>query len=46
MLDALFSPKAIAVIGASNRPLTIGYRITQNLAERGLGENRKRGFSL
>ena len=35
MLNALFSPKAIAVIGASNRPLTIGYRITQNLKDIG-----------
>ncbi|MBI4835482.1 MAG: acetate--CoA ligase family protein [Planctomycetes bacterium] len=35
MLDALFSPKSIAVIGASNRPLTIGYRITQNLKDIG-----------
>ncbi|MFH0887780.1 MAG: acetate--CoA ligase family protein [Planctomycetota bacterium] len=35
MLDYLFSPKSIAVIGASNRPLTIGYRITQNLKDIG-----------
>ncbi len=35
MLDSLFSPKSIAVIGASNRPLTIGYRITQNLKDIG-----------
>ncbi|MFH1226977.1 MAG: acetate--CoA ligase family protein [Planctomycetota bacterium] len=35
MLDALFKPKSIAVIGASNRPLTIGYRITQNLKDVG-----------
>ena len=35
MLDALFSPKSIAIIGASNRPLTIGYRITQNLKDIG-----------
>ncbi|MFH1231682.1 MAG: CoA-binding protein, partial [Planctomycetota bacterium] len=35
MLNALFSPKSIAVIGASNRPLTIGYRITQNLKDIG-----------
>lgn len=35
MLDALFNPKAIAIIGASNRPLTIGYRITQNLKDIG-----------
>lgn len=30
-LDALFFPKHIAVIGASNRPLTIGHRIIANL---------------
>jgi acetyltransferase len=35
MLNALFNPKSIAVIGASNRPLTIGYRITQNLKDIG-----------
>jgi acetyltransferase len=35
MLDHLFFPKSIAVIGASNRPLTIGYRITQNLKDIG-----------
>ncbi|MEW6026374.1 MAG: acetate--CoA ligase family protein [Planctomycetota bacterium] len=35
MLDSLFLPKSIAVIGASNRPLTIGYRITQNLKDIG-----------
>ena len=35
MLDALFQPKSIAVIGASNRPLTIGYRIIQNLKDFG-----------
>ena len=35
MLEFLFSPKSIAVIGASNRPLTIGYRITQNLKDIG-----------
>jgi acetyltransferase len=33
MLDALFSPKSVAVIGASNKRLTIGYRIIQNLME-------------
>jgi acetyltransferase len=33
MLDALFSPKSVAVIGASNKRLTIGYRIIQNLIE-------------
>ncbi|HAH31224.1 MAG TPA: CoA-binding protein [Elusimicrobia bacterium] len=35
MLDSLFLPKSIAIIGASNRPLTIGYRITQNLKDIG-----------
>jgi acetyltransferase len=30
-LDALFRPRSVAVIGASNRRLTIGYRIIQNL---------------
>jgi acyl-CoA synthetase (NDP forming) len=30
-LDALFYPKSVAVIGASNRPLTIGHRIVSNL---------------
>jgi acetyltransferase len=34
-LDALFSPRAVAVIGASNRELTIGYRIIQNLLDFG-----------
>jgi acetyltransferase len=33
MLDALFAPKSVAVIGASNKRLTIGYRIIQNLIE-------------
>ncbi|TET79709.1 hypothetical protein E3J38_06820, partial [candidate division TA06 bacterium] len=35
MLDYLFKPKSVAVIGASNRKLTIGYRIRQNLSESG-----------
>ncbi len=30
-LDPLFSPRSVAVIGASNRELTIGYRIIENL---------------
>ncbi|UCE59841.1 MAG: acetate--CoA ligase family protein [Phycisphaerales bacterium] len=34
-LDALFSPRAVAVIGASNRELTIGYRIIENLLDFG-----------
>jgi len=33
MLDALFRPKSVAVIGASNRELTIGYRIVRNLVD-------------
>jgi acetyltransferase len=35
MLDALFRPRAVAVIGASNRELIIGYRIVQNLVDSG-----------
>ena len=35
MLDALFRPRSVAVIGASNRPLTIGNRIVQNLLDAG-----------
>ena len=34
-LDALFSPRAVAVVGASNRELTIGYRIIENLLDFG-----------
>jgi acyl-CoA synthetase (NDP forming) len=34
-LEALFSPRAVAVVGASNRELTIGYRIIQNLLDFG-----------
>ena len=34
-LDALFSPRAVAVIGASSRELTIGYRIIENLLDFG-----------
>ena len=34
-LDGLFSPRAVAVIGASNRELTIGYRIIENLLDFG-----------
>ncbi len=33
MLDALFKPKSIAVIGASNNPLSIGHIIIQNLVD-------------
>jgi acetyltransferase len=35
VLDFLFKPKSVAVVGASNRKLTIGYRILQNLSESG-----------
>lgn len=35
MLDSLFRPGSVAVIGASNRRLTIGYRIIQNLLDSG-----------
>ena len=31
MLDRLFKPRAIAVIGASNNPLSIGYIVIENL---------------
>ncbi len=34
-LEALFSPRAVAVVGASNRELTIGYRIIENLLDFG-----------
>ncbi|MHC4664149.1 MAG: CoA-binding protein, partial [Planctomycetota bacterium] len=30
-LDALFYPRATALIGANNNPLTIGHRICTNL---------------
>ena len=33
MLDALFKPKSVAVIGASNNPLSIGYIVIQNLLD-------------
>lgn len=35
MLDKLFKPKSVAVIGASNKRLTIGHRIVQNLLDYG-----------
>ncbi len=35
MLDSLFRPKAVAVIGASTKELTIGNRIVRNLVEFG-----------
>jgi acyl-CoA synthetase (NDP forming) len=31
MLDALFKPKSVAIIGASNNPLSIGHIVMQNL---------------
>ncbi len=33
MLDALFKPKSIAIIGASNNPLSIGHIVMQNLLD-------------
>ena len=33
MLDALFKPKSVAVIGASNNPLSIGYIVIKNLLD-------------
>lgn len=33
MLDALFRPRAVAVIGASNNPLSIGHIVIQNLVD-------------
>ncbi len=33
MLDSLFKPKSIAVIGASNNPLSIGHIVMQNLVD-------------
>ena len=35
MLDALFRPKSVAVIGASTKELSIGNRIVKNLIEFG-----------
>ncbi len=35
VLDSLFRPRSVAVVGASNRPLTIGHRIVQNLIDMG-----------
>lgn len=36
-LDALFTPKAIALIGASNRPGSVGHVLARNLIEAGFG---------
>jgi acyl-CoA synthetase (NDP forming) len=35
MLDALFRPKSIAVIGASENPLSIGHMVLKNLLDHG-----------
>ena len=35
MLDELFKPKSIAVIGASNNPLSIGHMVLKNLIDHG-----------
>ncbi|HEX6041321.1 acetate--CoA ligase alpha subunit [Longimicrobium sp.] len=35
MLDAIFRPRSIAVIGASRKPNTIGYQILENLVTHG-----------
>lgn len=35
MLDGLFRPRSIAVIGASNNPFSIGHIVIRNLAEHG-----------
>jgi acetyltransferase len=35
MLDGLFRPRGIAVIGASNNPFSIGYIVIKNLSENG-----------
>jgi len=35
MLDALFKPRSVAIIGASNNPLSIGHIVIKNLAKYG-----------
>jgi acyl-CoA synthetase (NDP forming) len=35
MLDPLFKPRSVAIIGASNNPLSIGHIIIQNLIDHG-----------
>src|ERR1700733_9491503 len=35
-LDAIFRPKAIALIGASTRPHSVGYLVAKNLLDAGL----------
>ncbi|MFH0728100.1 MAG: CoA-binding protein, partial [Pseudomonadota bacterium] len=33
MLNSLFRPKSVAVIGASSKPLSIGNRVIKNLID-------------
>jgi len=35
MLDALFKPRSVAVVGASNNPFNIGHIVIQNLVDHG-----------
>jgi acyl-CoA synthetase (NDP forming) len=35
MLDALFKPRSVAIIGASNNPLSIGHIVIKNLVDHG-----------
>ncbi|MFH2001302.1 MAG: acetate--CoA ligase family protein [Planctomycetota bacterium] len=35
MLDALFNPRSIAIVGASNNPFSIGHIVIQNLVDHG-----------
>lgn len=35
MLDGLFKPRSVAIIGASNNPLSIGHIVIQNLVDHG-----------
>ncbi len=35
MLDSLFRPRSVAIIGASNNPLSIGHIVMQNLLDHG-----------
>ena len=35
MLDGLFRPRAVAVIGASNNPFSIGHIVIKNLSDYG-----------
>ena len=37
VLEALFRPKAVAVVGASTQPEKLGYQVFKNLAEAGFG---------